>query len=197
MSESVRNSTVSSGFARATGTRRRRRVGRQSGLHANLACAEATARQLRWGRFGQDGARSPTPYVPLRSETLARNHALERRTAMPMMPRGSSPVVSEGRERLVFALQQAYSMSRYDSSSLRAAIGEFARNARHRGLDLKWVLDAVQDAIDSSVFPALSDAQRRAFSEPVRRTVEEAYNHCHEGIAPRTFMEWAQTPAQA
>ncbi len=112
------------------------------------------------------------------------------------MPDGARRSAVDGRRRLVFSLQQAYTAHRFDSSSLRAAVGEFARNARHRGLDLKWALDAVQDVIDASVFPALNDAQRRAFSEPVECMVEDAYNQCHEGIAPRTFLTPAQTPAE-
>lgn len=115
---------------------------------------------------------------------------------VPTTPDGAGLSAVDGRRRLVFSLQQAYNTRRFGSSSLRVAVGEFARNARHRGLDRNWVLDAVQDAIDASLFPILSEAQRHAFSEPVQRMVEEAYNHCHERIAPRTFIELAGTPGE-
>ena len=95
---------------------------------------------------------------------------------MPTMAYGSNHSVLEVRERLLFSLQHAYSTHRYDSPSLEASIREFVRGARHRGLGLEWVLDAVQDAIDAGVLPALSDSQRRAFSGPVRRMAEEAFS---------------------
>jgi hypothetical protein len=111
------------------------------------------------------------------------------------MQNGSNPTVLQGRQRLVFSLQTAYSLRRFDSPGLQAAVGDFVWSARHRGLDLKWVLDAVQDAIDAGVMPALSESQRRAFSGAVRHIAEEAYTHCHEEIAPRTLAEWLRAPA--
>jgi hypothetical protein len=112
---------------------------------------------------------------------------------MLLMPHGPPPMVLQDRQRLVFALQQAHSRRRYDAASLRTAIGEFAQTARHRGLDLKWVLDAVQDAIDSGVFPALSETQRRALSEPVQRIVGEAYGHWHKGLGHRAVTDPGHT----
>jgi len=83
------------------------------------------------------------------------------------------------RDSLLGELQRACTARRYDSPALHSAVVDFAHSARHAGLDLEWLLVAIQDALDTGLVPRLDEASRRALSGLVRDVATEAYASCH------------------
>ena len=106
----------------------------------------------------------------------------------------TSQLGTEGRKRLAFALQGAYSCRQYNSPALSDAIRDFVRGARHCGLTLDWVLTAVQDVINTGILPSLGDSNRLAFSKPILRLAAEAYR-CSQD-PPRWVSPREQTVSQ-
>ncbi len=103
---------------------------------------------------------------------------------------GSQPG-AEHRERLAFALQNAYTSHRYNSPLVRLAVREFVDTARHMGLSLDWVLVAIQDVIDASILPRLQGGNRDSFSTPIRRLAEEMYTRSQGVTATRAEIKTA------